>query len=92
MSTPMLLGRLVQFGTLNIFRYGGVAKAPPSGHGGHFTVKWPPWPLGGAFAMSPYLKMFTASNCTSVPSFMLLASSEWFTSQIPGLLSKSQKY
>ena len=73
MSTPMLLGRLVQFGTLNIFRYGGVAKAPPSGHGGQFTVKWPPWPLGGAFAMAPYLKMFKASICTSVPSVMLVA-------------------
>ena len=72
MSTPMLLGRLVQFGTLNIFRYGGVAKAPPSGHGGQFAVKWPPWPLGGAFAMPPYLKMFRAPNCTSVPSFMLV--------------------
>ena len=37
MSTPMLLGTLVQFGALNIFRYGDIAKAPPSGHGGRFT-------------------------------------------------------
>ena len=72
MSTPMLLGTLVQFGALNIFRYGAIAKAPPSGHGGHFTVKRPPMPLGGAFAMAPYLKMFRAPNCTSVPSFMLV--------------------
>ena len=48
MSTPMLLGTLgqaqsmklgtlVQFEALNIFRYGDIAKAPPSGHGGRFT-------------------------------------------------------
>ena len=27
----MLLGTLLQFGALNIFRYGSIAKAPPSG-------------------------------------------------------------
>ena len=37
MSTPMLLGTLVQFGALNIFRYGAIAKAPSSGHGVRFT-------------------------------------------------------
>ena len=48
MSTPMLLGTLgqaqsmklgthVQFEALNIFRYGDIAKAPPSGRGGRFT-------------------------------------------------------
>ena len=48
MSTPMLLGTLgqaqsmklgtlVQFEALNIFRYGAIPKAPPSGHGGRFT-------------------------------------------------------
>ena len=72
MSTPMLLGRFVLFGAKDIFSYGATTKAPPSGNCGHFTINWPPWPLGGAFAMSPYLKMFRASNCTSVPSFMLL--------------------
>ena len=33
----MKLGTLVQLGALNIFRYGAIAKAPPSGHGGQFT-------------------------------------------------------
>ena len=65
MSTPMLLGRLVQFGALNIFRHAAIAKAPPCGHGNQFDHIWP---LGGAFAMAPYLKMFRAPNCTSVPS------------------------
>ena len=48
MSTPMLLGTLgqaqsmklgtlVQFEALNIFRYGAIPKAPPSGRGGRFT-------------------------------------------------------
>ena len=48
MCTPMLLGTLgqaksmklgthVQFEALNIFRYGDITKAPPSGCGGRFT-------------------------------------------------------
>ena len=37
MSTPMSLGILVKVGALNIFRYGDIAKTPPSGHGGRFT-------------------------------------------------------
>ena len=72
MSTPMSLGTLRQFRALNIFRYGAIANGPPSGHGRHLTITRPPWPLGGAFVMAPYLKMFRASNCTSVPSFILL--------------------
>ena len=37
MSTPMTLSTLVQFGALNIFRYGAITKVPPSGHGGQFA-------------------------------------------------------
>ena len=31
----MKLVTLVQFGALNNFRYGAIAKSPPGGHGGH---------------------------------------------------------
>lgn len=34
----MKLGTLVQFEALNIFRYGGIAKTPPGGRGGHFYI------------------------------------------------------
>ena len=30
-------GTLVQFGALNIFRYGAIAKTPPGGQLGHFN-------------------------------------------------------
>ena len=36
-AQSMKLGTLVQFEGLNIFRYGAIAKAPPSGHGGQFA-------------------------------------------------------
>ena len=33
------LGTLVQFGALNIFRYGAIAKTPPGGHGRHLNFR-----------------------------------------------------
>ena len=33
----MILGSHKEFGDLNIFRYGAIAKTPPSGHGVQFT-------------------------------------------------------
>ena len=35
----MKLGTLEQFGALNIFRYGAIAKTPPGGHSSHFNFR-----------------------------------------------------
>ena len=35
----MKLGTLEQFGALNIFRYGAIAKLPTGGHGGHSNIR-----------------------------------------------------
>ncbi len=48
-------------------------------------VKWSPWQPRGVFAMAPFLKMFRAANCTSVPSFTLLWKSEHYFLMAPGL-------
>ena len=48
-------------------------------------VKCLPWPPGGIFAMAPYLTMFRAPNCTSVPSFILLWKGEKNSDKTIGL-------
>lgn len=48
-------------------------------------VKWLPWLPLVIFAMAPYLEMFRVSNCTVVPSFMLLSKSERLSGISSGL-------
>ncbi len=46
---------------------------------GYGKVKWSPWQPQDDFAMAPFLKMFRAANYTSVPNFMLLWKSDFFS-------------
>lgn len=50
-------------------------------------VNLPTWLPHDIFAMAPYVKMFRASNCTTLPSFILLWRSKMFSDISPGLSS-----